>query len=95
MLNSSVSLLTFVVTAIVVFFFTAAWVKLKNARGGYRVAKTAVGVTRKAMWSAAGALVWSAVVAAILVVVLVAWQARDLADAAENTPSPSPSARPS
>jgi hypothetical protein len=89
--NSSVSLLTAIVTAFVVFFFAAAWVRMKSARGGYRTAKAAVELTRKSMWSAIGSLLKFAALAAVLVVVLVAWQARDLADAADGTPSPSPS----
>ncbi|WP_436524687.1 hypothetical protein [Actinoplanes sp. HUAS TT8] len=91
MLNSSVSLLTAVVTAIVVFFFTAAWVSMKGAREGYRKAKAAVPSARKSMWSAIGSLFKIAVLAAILGLILVAWQAKDLADAADEKPGPSPS----
>lgn len=93
MLNSSVSLLTAIVTAIVVFFFTAAWVSMKGARDGYRKAKAAVPSARKSMWSAIGSLFKIAVLVVILGLVLVAWQASDLADAADNPPSPSPSVR--
>jgi hypothetical protein len=91
--NSSVSLLTAVVTALVVFFFTAAWVSMKGARDGYRKAKAAVAPARKSMWSAIGSLFKFAVLAAIFALMLVAWQARDIADAADEKPSPSPSAR--
>jgi Mn2+/Fe2+ NRAMP family transporter len=93
MLNSSVSLLTAVVTGIVVFFFTVAWVAMKGARDGYRKAKAAVVPARKSMWSAIGSLFKIAVLVAILALILVAWQANDLAGVADEKPSPSPSVR--
>ena len=91
MLNSSVSLLTAIVTAIVVFFCTVAWVTMVAARNTYRKAKASVAPARKTMWSAIGSLFKVGVLAAIFVLILVAWQAKDIADAADDTPSPSPS----
>ncbi|WP_285554614.1 hypothetical protein [Actinoplanes regularis] len=91
MLNSSVSLLTAILTAIVVFFFTAAWMRMKSARDGYRTAKAAVAPARKTMWSKIGSLLKVAVLVVIFALLLVAWQVSDLADAADGKPSPSPS----
>ncbi|GAA2913411.1 hypothetical protein Acy02nite_64580 [Actinoplanes cyaneus] len=92
MLTSSVSLLTAIVTSIVVFFFATAWVSMKGAREGYRKAKAAVPSARKSMWSAIGSLFKVGVLVAIIALILVAWQASDLADVADEKPVPSPSA---
>ncbi len=93
MLNSSVSLLTAIVTGIVVFLFTAAWMRLKSARDGYRTAKAAVAPARKTMWSKIGSLLKVAALLAVFALLLVAWQVSDLADAADGKPAPSPSVR--
>ena len=64
---------------------------MKGAWEGYRKAKAAVPSARKSMWSAIGSLFKIAVLVAIIGLVLVAWQASDLADAADGTQAPSPS----
>ena len=95
MSNSSVSLMTAVVTAIVVFFFTAAWVASKSARSNLKTAKAAVGPARKAVWSTIGGVIKIGALAVFLLIVLVAWQVRDLnEDGTGRTPAsgPSPSA---
>lgn len=95
MSNSSVSLLTAVVTAIVVFFFTAAWVASKSARSNLRTVKAAVAPARKAVWATVGGVIKLGALVVFLLIVLVAWQARDLSEEGEGRPpasGPSPSA---
>ena len=92
MQNSSVSLMTAIVTAIVVFLFTTAWITAKAARNTMRTAKAAVGPARKTFWSTIGGVIKMGVFAVILLLALIAWQARDLKEVDERHPSPSPSA---
>ncbi|WP_127500149.1 hypothetical protein [Actinoplanes solisilvae] len=95
MSNSSVSLMTAVVTAIVVFFFTAAWVASKSARSNLRTAKAAVAPARKAVWSTVGGVIKLGALVVFLLIVLVAWQASNTdEEGAGRSPAsgPSPSA---
>lgn len=93
MQNSSVSLLTAVLTAIVVFLFTTAWITAKAARNTLRAAKASVGPARKTFWSTIGGVIKMGALAGFLLIVLVAWQARDIQASDEPAgPTPSPSA---
>jgi hypothetical protein len=92
MQNSGVSLVTAIITAIVVFLFTTAWITAKAARNTVRLAKAAVGPARKTFWSSIGGVLKMAVFAAILLVALIAWQARDMKEVDQRKPGPAPSA---
>jgi ABC-type Fe3+ transport system permease subunit len=91
MQNSSVSLMTAIVTAIIVFLLGIAWATVKGARKSYRTAKGGVGAARKTYWSAMGGVIKVGFWAALLLVVLVVWQFHDLKTVNETTPTPSPS----
>jgi len=91
MQNSSVSLLTAVVTAVVVFFFATAWITTRAARNTYRLAKAAVKPARKTFWSTIGGVIKVGFFAVVLLLALVAWQARDIQNAGDEKPAPAPS----
>jgi hypothetical protein len=91
MQNSSVSLLTAVVTAIIVFLFAVAWVTAKAALNTLRTAKNSVGPARKTFWSMVGRVIKIGVWLVVLIIALVAWQAGDIRNADERKPVPSPS----
>ena len=95
MQNSSVSLMTAIVTAIIVFLLGIAWATVKGARKNYRTIKGGVGAARKSYWSALGGVIKVGFWAVLLLVVLVVWQVHDLKNVDASTPSPSHSASPS
>jgi UDP-N-acetylmuramyl pentapeptide phosphotransferase/UDP-N-acetylglucosamine-1-phosphate transferase len=90
--NSSVSLVTAIITAVVVFLFATAWVTAKAARNTVRAAKAAVPAARKVFWSTIGGVFKLGLFAAILAIALIAWTARDVQKADQQTPTPAPSA---
>jgi len=90
--NSSVSLLTAIITAVVVFLFATAWITAKAARNTLLGAKAAVPPARKVFWSTIGGVIKLGLFAAILAIALIAWTARDLQRADQQTPTPAPSA---
>jgi UDP-N-acetylmuramyl pentapeptide phosphotransferase/UDP-N-acetylglucosamine-1-phosphate transferase len=92
MQNSSVSLMTAIVTAIVVFLFTTAWITAKAARNTVRTAKAAVKPARKTFWSTIGGVLKMTIFAAILLIALVAWQVRDVKQVDQEKSVPAPSA---
>ena len=91
MQNSSVSLVTALVTGIVVFLFAVAWVTAKAALNTLRLAKNSVGPARQTFWSTIGRVFKVGVWLVVLVIVLIAWQANDIKNADEKKPVPSPS----
>jgi hypothetical protein len=91
MQNSSVSLVTALVTGIIVFLFAVAWVTAKAALNTLRLAKNSVGPARKTFWSMVGKVIKIGIWLVVLVIALVAWQANDIKDADEKKPVPSPS----
>lgn len=91
MQNSSVSLMTAIVTAIIVFLLGIAWATVKGARKGYQTAKGGVGTARKTYWTAVGGIVKIGFWAVLLLVVLVVWQVHDLKTVNDTTPTPGPS----
>jgi H+/Cl- antiporter ClcA len=92
MQNSSVSLLTAILTAIVVFFFTTAWVTAKAARNTLRAAKATVPNARRTFRSTIFGVVRLGLFAALLLFALIAWSARDVRTADDRSPAPGPSA---
>ncbi|MGX6601538.1 hypothetical protein ACWKSP_05290 [Micromonosporaceae bacterium Da 78-11] len=98
MQNSTVSLLTALVTAVAVFLFALAFITAKAARNTLRSAKAAVGPARKTFRSTIGGVVRAGVWVVLLLVALVAWQARDIENVNDPQPStssvPGPSASP-
>jgi Na+/H+-translocating membrane pyrophosphatase len=91
MQSSGVSVLTAVVTAVVVFLFTTAWITVKAARNTARAAKAAIGPARKVFWSTIGGLIKMTFWAGLLLFALVAWLVHDVRAADDATPAPSPS----
>jgi hypothetical protein len=91
MQNSSVSLVTALVTGIIVFLFAVAWVTAKAALNTLRLAKNSVGPARKTFWSMVGKVIKVGIWLVVLVIALVAWQANEMNDANEKKPVPSPS----
>jgi cytochrome bd-type quinol oxidase subunit 2 len=91
MQNSTVSLMTAIVVAIVVFLLGVAWAAAKGARKNYQTIKGGVGPARKAYWAAVGGIVKIGVWVAVLLIALVAWQVNDVRKAGHATPTPSPS----
>jgi ABC-type Fe3+ transport system permease subunit len=92
MQNSSASLLTAIITAVVVFLFTTAWFTAKAARNTVRLAKASVPTARKNFWKTVGGVVKMGLLVVVLVLVLIAWSARDAQSAGPQTPAPAPSA---
>jgi UDP-N-acetylmuramyl pentapeptide phosphotransferase/UDP-N-acetylglucosamine-1-phosphate transferase len=92
MANSGMSMLTAIVTAIIVFLFTTAWITAKAALNTLRKAKSAVPDARKTFRSTIGGVVKMGLLLAILALALVAWAANDVQSADEEKPAPGPSA---
>jgi UDP-N-acetylmuramyl pentapeptide phosphotransferase/UDP-N-acetylglucosamine-1-phosphate transferase len=92
MANSGMSMLTAIVTAIIVFLFTTAWITAKAALNTLRKAKSAVPDARKTFRSTIGGVVKMGLLLAILALALVAWAANDVQGADEEKPAPGPSA---
>jgi hypothetical protein len=96
MQNSSVSLLTAMLTGIVVFLLGLAWARVKGARKALTTIKQGVPAARKLFWLSIGGVLKVGFWAALLLFVLVAWQMHDIrtADQQQQSPSsPSSSAR--
>lgn len=91
MQNSSVSLVTALVTGIIVFLFAVAWVTAKAALNTLRLAKNSVGPARKTFWSMVGKVIKVGIWLVVLIIALVAWQANEMKGADEQKPVPSPS----
>ena len=95
MQNSSASLMTAIVTAIIVFLLGIAWATVKGARKSYQTAKGGVGAARKSYRTAVGSIIKIGFWAVLLLVVLVVWQVHDLKTVNDSTPTPGPSVSPS
>jgi hypothetical protein len=93
MQNSSVSLLTAMLTGIIVFMLGLAWARVRGARKALTTIKQGVPAARKLFWVSIGGVLKVGFWAALLLFVLVAWQMRDIRAADERQPSPSPSVR--
>jgi xanthine/uracil permease len=98
MLNSSVSLLTALVTGVIVFLLGVAWAAVRGSNRAYKTIKDSVKPARKTFWGSVWTLVKIGVGAAVLLLVLVVWQLNDIqgggADPARVPADVSPSARP-
>jgi UDP-N-acetylmuramyl pentapeptide phosphotransferase/UDP-N-acetylglucosamine-1-phosphate transferase len=92
MANSGVSMVTAIVTAIIVFLFTTAWITAKAALNSLRKAKTAVPDARKTFRSTVGGVLKMGLLLAILAIALVAWAANDVQNPDDEKPAPGPSA---
>lgn len=91
MQNSSVSLLTAVLTGIIVFLLGLAWAKVRSARKALTTLKSGVPAARKAMWSSVGDVLKVGFWAALLLFFLIAWQMRDIKNVDDQKPAPAPS----
>jgi len=91
MQNSSVSLLTAVLTGFIVFLLGVAWARVKGSRAALRTLKSGVPVARKAFWSSVGGVLKIGFWAALLLFVLVVWQVNDVRTVTDQEPAPSPS----
>jgi hypothetical protein len=92
MQNSSVSLVTAVVTAIIVFLLGVAWSSVRGANKAYKTIKAGVKPARKAFWGSVGGVLKVGFWAVVLLIALVAWQVHDVRTADDQKPAPSPSA---
>jgi O-antigen ligase len=86
MQNSSVSLLTALITAVIVFLLGGAWARMRGASKAYKTIKAGVKPARHIFWGNVGKVLKIAVGAAALLLVLVVWQVRDFKDDDANTP---------
>jgi ABC-type Fe3+ transport system permease subunit len=91
MRSSSVSLMTAIVTAIVVFLFAVAWTTAKAARNTYVKTKAGVPAARKLYWSTIGGVVKVGFWAVLLLFLLIAWQVHDVKAVDDHKPTPAPS----
>jgi hypothetical protein len=91
MQNSSVSLLTALLTGIIVFLLGLAWARVRSSRKALSLLKSGVPAARKAMWSSVGDVLKVGFWAALLLFFLVAWQMRDIKDVGDQRPAPAPS----
>jgi ABC-type Fe3+ transport system permease subunit len=88
--NSSVSLMTAIITAVIVFFFGVAWTTLAGAKKSYKTAKGGVGTARKSYWTAVASIVKIGVWLTVLVIALVAWQVHDIRTVDDSKPNSTP-----
>ena len=86
MQHSSVSLLTAVVTAVIVFFLGTAWAAVRGSNKAYKTLKSSVKPARRTMWGSVWKLIKVGTGAAVLLLVLVVWQVRDVGDGDADTP---------
>ena len=92
MQSSTAALLSAVVAGIIVFALGYFYRGFKGARGTLKLAKSTVPAARKGYWSATGTLIKWGLFAAALLFVLITWTVRDVQEAGNATPAPSPSA---
>jgi uncharacterized integral membrane protein len=78
MQNSSVSLLTAVVTGFILFLLGVAWTRMRAARGALKTIKNGVPAARKVFWLSVGGVVKIGFWVLVLLAVLVVWQVRDV-----------------
>ncbi|MEV6487361.1 hypothetical protein AB0M20_01795 [Actinoplanes sp. NPDC051633] len=88
---SSMSLLTAILVGVAVFGLGYVWNAFRGARILLKGAKGGIPKARSLYWASLGRLVKWALIAAGILFVLVTWTARDMKDAADPAPSPSPS----
>jgi hypothetical protein len=91
MQNSSVSLLTAVLTGIIVFLLGLAWARVRASRAALATIKKGVPAARKLLWVNIGGVLKVGFWAAVLLFVLITWQMHDVRTADEQKPSPAPS----
>lgn len=95
MQHSSVSLLTALIVTVIVFLLGAAWAVMKRANSDYKTLKNSVKPARKKFWASFRTLVKVGFGVAVLLLVLVAWQVRDVRDGDADTPLVPAQVRPS
>lgn len=95
MQNSSISLLTAVLTGIVVFLLGLAWARVRASRAALATMKKGVPAARKLVWVNVGKVLKVGFWAALLLFVLITWQMHDIRTADEQKPAPSHPASPS
>jgi hypothetical protein len=71
---------------VVVFLLGAAWAVMKRANKDYKTVKNAVKPARKNFWASFVAMLKFGVGVAVLLLVVVAWQVRDINDGDADTP---------
>jgi cytochrome bd-type quinol oxidase subunit 2 len=86
MQHSSVSLLTALIVTVIVFLLGAAWAVMRRANRDYKTIKNSVGPARKSFWASFRTMVKFGFWVAVLLLVLVAWQVRDVRDGDADTP---------
>ena len=87
---SGVSLVTAVVVGVIVFALGYFYRGFVGARGNLKGARDAVPGAQKAFWSSLRALIKYGFITLIAAALLLGWVARDLGNAAESKPAPSP-----
>jgi cytochrome bd-type quinol oxidase subunit 2 len=95
MQHSSVSLLTALIVTVIVFLLGAAWAVMKRANRDYKTIKNSVRPARKNFWASFRTTVKFGFWVAVLLLVLVAWQVRDVRDGDADTPIVPARVRPS
>ena len=78
MQNSSVSLLTAVVTGFILFLLGVAWTRMRSANRALKTIKNGVQPARKLFWLSIGGVVKIGFWVVVLLSVLVFWQVRDV-----------------
>jgi cytochrome bd-type quinol oxidase subunit 2 len=86
MQHSSVSLLTALIVTVIVFLLGSAWAVMRRANRDYKTLKGAVPAARKTFWGSFRTMVKFGFWVAVLLLVLVAWQVRDVRDGDADTP---------